>query len=135
MSKIVTIKLTKTGPSAGPFRITDILDNVIVESVSKKNLIQGVNYEIADTVTSIYIESLGECKIKKLFNLESFNIVEFMDSTYKESRTGCIWRHLTNVEIYNYYYVQIPLIAPFDFLHLVCDNYFFEVYHKILFHI
>ena len=123
MSKIVTIKLTKTGPSAGPFRITDILGNVIVESVSKKNLIQGVNYEIADTVTSIYIESLGECKIKKLFNLESFNIVEFMDSTYKESRTGCIWRHLTNVEIYNYYYGNIePYVIEYPFAYQYQDE-------------
>jgi hypothetical protein len=123
MSKIVTIKLTKTGPSAGPFRITDILDNVIVESVSKKNLIQGVNYEIADTVTSIYIESLGECKIKKLFNLESFNIVEFMDSTYKESRTGCIWRHLTNIEIYNIFYGNIePYVIEYPFTYRYHDE-------------
>lgn len=123
MSKIVTIKLTKTGPSAGPFKITDILGNVIVESVSKKELIQGVNYSISDAVTSIYIESLGECKIKKLFNLESFNIVEFMDSTYKESKTGCIWRHLTNIEIYNYYYGNIhPYVIEYPFAYKYQDE-------------
>ena len=44
MKKEITIKLTQTGPNAGPFSVTDNFNNVVAENVSRKDLIKGKKY-------------------------------------------------------------------------------------------
>ena len=55
MSKTITIKLTKAGPTAGPFNIYDQFGNIIAENVLRKTLIAGISYIVNDNVKSEYV--------------------------------------------------------------------------------
>ena len=66
MSKIITIKLTQASPKIGPFNIYDTYGNLIAENVSKCSLIEGVNYRVADNVSMIKINSVGNCQSEKI---------------------------------------------------------------------
>ncbi len=107
MSKSIVIKLTKAGPLAGPFSLYTEYKDVIDENVSKRTLIQGKAYVINDDVNFITIESLGDCNVKKTFNVDSFTTDEYITSQYNQSRTACLWRHLTNIQLYNSFYGKI----------------------------
>lgn len=107
MSKTIVIKITKTGPNAGPFTISTEFGDVLGVDISKKQLISGLTYVVNDNVTSIILESDGNCPFKKFFPLESFTPFEYASSTYIQSRTACLWRHLTNIQLYNIYYGKI----------------------------
>ena len=123
MTKIITIKLVKTGPSSGPYDISDIYGNVIAENVSKQTLIDGVSYSVDDTVTIIIFTSIGKCKSSITVPLETYNIVEYQNVKYTQSITGCLWRHLTNIEIYNSYYGNIePYIIEYPFAYQYQDE-------------
>ena len=116
MSKTITIKLVKTGPSAGPFNISDTNGNIIATDVSKKTLIQGISYSVDDNVNIIIITSTGKCKSSINVKLETINIVDYQNIKYTQSITGCLWRHLTNIEHYNYFYGNIePYIIEYPF--------------------
>ena len=60
MSKVATIKLTKAGSIAGPFTVSTEWGDVLAINVSKKSLIQGVNYTVDDRVNFIILESTGK---------------------------------------------------------------------------
>ena len=123
MSKIITIKLTKAGPTAGPFKITDEYGNVLTESVSKRDLIRGVSYVVDISVNIVTVESLGNCKIKKSFSLDVISIYDFIDTGFTQSITACLWRHLTNPEIYNFFYGNIePYIIEYPFSYTYNDE-------------
>lgn len=123
MSKTIVIKLTKTGPNAGPFKISTEFGDVLGVDVSKKQLIVGVTYIVDNNVRSIILESTGKCYIKKFFPLESYTQTEYASSTYIQSRTACLWRHLTNIQIYNTYYGNIePYIIEYPFSYQYQDE-------------
>ena len=123
MSKIITIKLTQVSPSSGPFSIFDQLGNVIAEGVSKKTLISGINYSVNDNVTSVKLKSTGSCKIEKTIELSDINEQEYISIGLKEIITGCIWRHLTNIQLYNSYYgVTEPYIIEYPFAYKFQDE-------------
>ena len=123
MSKVVTIKLTKAGSIAGPFTISTEFSDVIATNVSKKSLILGMNYSVNDNVNMLILESTGKCKIRKVFQLEVFSIYQYMDSTYTQSSTACLWRHLTNIQLYNTYYGTIyPYIIEYPFAYQFQDE-------------
>jgi hypothetical protein len=123
MSKVVTIKLTKAGSIAGPFTISTEYGNVLATNVSKKSLIQGVNYTVDDNVSFIILESTGKCKIKKTFPLEVISIYQYQEATYTQSTTACLWRHLTNIQLYNTYYGNIePYIIEYPFAYSFQDE-------------
>ena len=65
MSQIVYIKLTQTGPTSGPFDIYDQSGNIIATDVSRRGLIDGVSYTVADSVTAIRMASTGICKYER----------------------------------------------------------------------
>ena len=104
MSKIITIKLTISGPSVGPFNISDQFGNVIAIDVPKKTLVRGVSYVVNDDVSIIVIESTGNCKFIKSYSLTTFDIIEYAETGYTQTTTACIWRHLTNIRLYNTFY-------------------------------
>lgn len=104
MPKTIIIKLTKASPTAGPFDIFTNKRDVIATDVSRRDLIIGRNFTVDNNVTSIILESKGNCSLSKTFLLNTVNTVELAESTYKQSVTGCIWRHLTNIQLYNSYY-------------------------------
>lgn len=123
MSKTVTIKLTMSGPKAGPFTIKDQFGNVIAVDVTKKTLIKGISYIVDDAVNLIIIESTGDCAFVKSFPLTEFDIIEYANTTYTQATTACLWRHLTNIQIYNYFYGKIePYIIEYPFAYSYQDE-------------
>lgn len=124
MSKTVIIKLTKASPSAGSFTITDDQGNVLATGVTLQELINGVAYTVDDAVKTITIQSTKKCKIKRSFAVDNplyTNQLQF--ATFTPSRNACIWRHLTNPEIYNYFYGNIePYIIEYPFAYAYQDE-------------
>jgi len=123
MTKIITIKLVKTGPSAGPYTITDVYGNIIAENVSKQELIAGVSYSVDSNIDIIIFTSTSGCKSSVAVTLQEFNIVDYQNAEYTESVTGCLWRHLTNIQLYNSYYGNIePYIIEYPFSYRYQDE-------------
>jgi hypothetical protein len=123
MTKTITIKLVQTGPTAGPFNISDIYGNIIAENVPKKDLIRGVSYKVDNSITAVILTSVGRCNISITVQLKPIDIVEYQNTTYRQSVTGCVWRHLTNIEIYNYFYGNIePYIIEYPFAYQYQDE-------------
>ena len=123
MPKTIIIKLTRAGAIAGPFTITDDLGNVIATDVPKKTLIKGTTFVVDDAVTILYLESTGKCTIKKAFLLESLTFDDISNSTFLQITTACLWRHLTNIQLYNSYYGNIaPYIIEYPFAYQYQDE-------------
>ena len=123
MAKTIIIKLTSSGPTAGPFTIIDQLGNTLATGVSKEDLISGVSYVVDDAVNVITIESTGKCKSKKNFPVTTVNPVSLAATTYNQISTACIWRHLKNPVIYNYFYGNIePYIIEYPFAYQYQDE-------------
>jgi len=116
MSRQIIIKLTKAGPNSGPFDITTEYGDILGTNVSKKTLIRGIGYIVNSNVKIITISSVGKCKLKKSFPLSSFTKVEVAQATYTQSQTACLWRHLTNIQLYNNFYGNIePYIIEYPY--------------------
>mgnify|MGYP003651057936 CR=1 FL=1 len=123
MTKVITIKLVQTGPTAGPFNISDTSGNIIAENVSKKALIAGVSYTVDSGLIAVILTSIGKCNVSIRVKLETIELSEYQNVTYKQSITGCLWRHLTNIEIYNYFYGHIePYIIEYPFAYQFQDE-------------
>jgi hypothetical protein len=123
MEKEITIKLTQTGPNAGPFSVYDNYGNLIDENVSRKQLIKGKTYLIDDKVTVITLKSNGNCSFEKNFPLKSVPYNEYSKAGYKQSKTACLWRHLTNTQIYNHFYGNIkPYVIEYPFAYRFQDE-------------
>jgi hypothetical protein len=123
MAKTIIIKLTSSGPGAGPFTISDEFGNIIATDVTIDQLIDGVSYSVADNVTMVTIQSTGKCKNKKTFPITVTNPVEIAASTYTQTRTACLWRHLKNPVVYNYFYGNIePYIIEYPFAYQYYDE-------------
>jgi len=123
MSKSITIKLTKAGPNSGPFTISDQFGNIIAQDVPKKTLIAGVTYSLNDDVTLLIIKSVGSCKVEKTITLSPITTDEFASITFSQTTTACIWRHLTNIRLYNTYYDNIqPYIIEYPFAYSYQDE-------------
>jgi hypothetical protein len=123
MSKSIVIKLTSSGPKAGPFTISDEFKNIIATDVTKAQLIEGVSYSVGDNVTMVTLESTGKCKVKKTFPITVTNPVELAAAEYKQITTACIWRHLKNPVIYNLFYNNVePYIIEYPFVYQYNDQ-------------
>ena len=122
-TKNITIKLTRAGAIAGPFIVTDDFGEVLAQNVSKMQLIRGVTYVVDSKVNAITIQSVGECQSKKTFPLTNFTITDFAEVRYTQVLTGCLWRHLTDVRIYNYFYGNIkPYVIEYPFSYSYQDE-------------
>jgi hypothetical protein len=116
MSKTITIKLTKAGPQAGPFTISDQFGNVIAENVLRKTLIAGISYSVADNTTMLIIKSTGSCRTEKVVTLSPITRDVYSSIQFSQTTTACLWRHLTNIQLYNSYYGIIhPYIIEYPF--------------------
>lgn len=123
MAKTIIIKLTSSGPTAGPFTITDEFGNVIATNVSRAELIDGVSYSVGDDVTMVTIASTGKCKNKKTFPVTVVTPLDLTSKGYKQTMTACIWRHLKNPVVYNYFYGNIePYIIEYPFAYQYNDQ-------------
>jgi hypothetical protein len=123
MSKTITIKLTKAGPTAGPFTISDQFGNIIAQDVLKKTLIAGISYIINDDVTLLVIKSTGSCKVEKVITLAPITTDQYASITFSQTMTACVWRHLTNISLYNTFYGNIePYIIEYPFAYQFQDE-------------
>ncbi len=123
MKREITIKLTQTGPNAGPFSVIDNFNNVLDEYVSRKDLIKGRTYLVDTNVSVIIIKSIGECAFEKSFPLEQINFIDYASVGYTQSKTACLWTHLNNIKIYNYFYNNIkPYVIEYPFAYQYQDE-------------
>jgi hypothetical protein len=123
MTKVITIKLVQTGPTAGPFIISDPYGNIIAENVSRKTLIGGISYVVDASINQVVLTSTGKCTASVTIQLKPINIVEYQNTTYTQSVTGCLWRHLTNIQLYNTFYGNIePYIIEYPFAYKFQDE-------------
>jgi hypothetical protein len=124
MSQTITIKLTSSSNKlTGPFTITDDHGNILDTNVSKSDLIQGRGYVVGSDVKSIILQSTGKCKIVKVIPITQMTLDNIVTIQYKEINTGCLWRHLTDIINYNYYYGVIePYIIEYPFTYQYYDE-------------
>ena len=121
--KTVFIKLTKSSLRSGPFNITNEYGDVIATDVSRNELIAGVSYNVNDNVTIITITSIGKCNTVKSFPIAVISSGEIAAATYTPSRNACLWTHLKNPVLYNYFYNNIePYIIEYPFSYQSYDE-------------
>ena len=114
--KTITIKLTKASKGAGPFIIKDDFGHIIASDISKDTLINGISYTVADNITIISLTSTGKCESFKSKSIGVISSIQLMFTQFTQTRTACLWRHLTNLELYNNYYGNIePYIIEYPF--------------------
>ena len=121
--KTITIKLIKASSRTGPFTIRDNFGNIIANDVPKSILIDGISYTVADNVTLISLTSTGKCESFKSKSIGVISSIELMLTEYVQTHTSCLWRHLTNIELYNNYYGNIePYIIEYPFVYEFHDE-------------
>lgn len=123
MSKTIIIKLVKASPKSGPFNIKDGFGNVLGENVPIESLISGVVYTVDDAVNVVTLESLGKCKKTISFGITTLTPSEQARLDFVETNTACLWKHLTNVVNYNYFYGNVePYIIEYPFAYQYHDE-------------
>lgn len=116
MSKTIVIKLTQGGEGLGPFTLSDTMGNIIAENIPMSALILGQAFTVADDLTTIVIESTGKCKFKKIKPLAPVTVDQYRNAKFTITYQSCMWRHLTDVVHYNFYYDNIePYIIEYPF--------------------
>jgi hypothetical protein len=124
MSKTIYIKLKSSSIKAGPFKVTDAQNgDVIAALVSRNELIAGRAYVVGDTVSIVTIDSLGKCKNKRNFNVGITYPSEIASTIFVPSSNACIWRHLKNPVVYNFFYGNVePYIIEYPFAYQYQDE-------------
>lgn len=123
MAKTVIIRLTCSGGRTGPFDISDNLGNVLGTDITKQNLIDGYSVSVADSVTTVRIQSKGKCSAAINVTVGTATKEELAALTYTECNTASLWRHLTDVVNYNKYYGKVePYIIEYPFAYQTYDE-------------
>jgi len=127
MSRVITIKLTKAGSRTGPFDITDNFGNVLGTSIPKSTLISGLTVEIDDVVTVVIIKSIKgcgtNCEVEIRIPITQLSIFEIQALNFVRANTASLWKHLTDPEMYNYFYNNIsPYIIEYPFSYQYNDE-------------
>lgn len=123
MPQVVYIKLTKASPKTGPFNISDNLGNVIATDVPKSTLIGGVSYSVDSDAKVIIIQSVGRCKKSINFPISQITPNQQIKFTFTQVLNSCLWRHLLDVENYNYFYGNVePYIIEYPFAYQYQDE-------------
>lgn len=122
-TKIINLKITSSSPNVGPFDIITDSDITVGSNVSLSDLIFGVSYEVDSSVEVVTVISKGDCEFSKNFNVVNIPNQEYITATYIPKRTGCLWTHLRNDTLYNYYYGDIaPYIIEYPFAYKYHDQ-------------
>jgi len=106
MSKVIIVKLKKAGNRINEFSIKDNYGHILSNSVTKKQLIQGISFEVEDNVSVIILTSLSKDCCGKTWNIpvSTITLPELAAITFQEENTSSLWRHLTNPQLYNNFY-------------------------------
>ena len=117
MSKSIAVKLTKAGIRSKLFTITDEYGNVIKSSISKEDLINGISFTVDDNVSYIKVISEGACVSSKQKKIEgTISPSDLANTKFTTSVNGCLWRHLTRVDLNNNFYGSIhPYILEYPY--------------------
>lgn len=119
----IVIKLTKVGPNSGPFNITTDRNILLDSNVTVRKLIRGIGYSVNRDTKTITLTSIGKCNIIKHFSLGSYTKEEYASVKPKQSQTGCLWRHLTDIQNYNLFYGSVePYIIEYPFSYQYQDE-------------
>lgn len=104
--KTIIVKLKKAGNRINEFSIKDNFGNILAESVTKKQLIQGVPFTVNDNVSVIILTSLSKECCGKTWNIpvSTITLPELAAVQFQEENTPSLWRHLTNPQLYNNFY-------------------------------
>ena len=122
-TKIINLKITSSSPNVGPFDIITDSDITVGSNVSLSDLIFGVSYEVDSSVEVVTVTSKGDCEFSKNFDVVNIPNQEYITATYTPKRTGCLWTHLRNDTLYNYYYGDIaPYIIEYPFAYKYHDQ-------------
>ena len=125
MSKVIIVKLKRAGNRTGPFTISDNYGNVLGTDLTKQDLINGITYSVDNNVSVIIIESTGKCKVRVQLPISQLTVEEIAAIKYVPSNTASLWRHLTNILVYNKFYDNVePYILEYPFA--------FQSYDEIL---
>jgi hypothetical protein len=120
---VVIIKLTGAGNRTGPFNIYDSLGHSLAMDVPKQALIDGYSVTVIDGVPAIVLQSTGKCQTVITIPIEELTVEELAAVTYTELNTASMWRHLTNIRIYNKYYDNIePYVIEYPFAYEYHDE-------------
>ncbi len=116
MSQTIIIKLTAAGNRTGPFNIYDDLGNLLATGISKQNLIDGYTVSVGDEITGFVLESIGKCNTIVELSITELTVEQIAAISFVEQNTASVWRHLTNITLYNNYYGNIePYIIEYPF--------------------
>jgi len=118
MAKTVIIRLTCSGGRTGPFDISDNLGTVLGTDITKQNLIDGYTVTADDAVTMFILESTGKCKTSIEIPITELTVEQIAAIRFIPCNTASLWRHLTNILIYNKFYGNIEsyiIEYPFNY--------------------
>lgn len=121
----IVIRLRKAGKRTSTFSISDGLGNVLVDEVSKQDLIEGVSLSIADNVSALVVSSTGLncCSLSITIPITTITNQELADLEFESINTSSIWRHLTDPTLYNNFYGCIaPYILEYPFAYQYYDE-------------
>lgn len=125
MAKTIIIKLTCAGYRTGPFDIYDNLGNSLGKDISKENIIDGYTVSVDDAIVAIILQSVGKCHTLIELSIDDLTVEEIAAITFTPCNTASLWRHLTNISLYNNYYGNIePYVIEYPFA--------FQSYDEIL---
>lgn len=123
MSKVITIKLIKTGPNSGPFTLTDEWGNTIASGVTVAQVSAGISYTVNDNVNLVTIKSEGRCQYEKTFPVGVITEHQYQTAKVSTVYTGCIWRHIDDHTLYNSFYGRTePYIIEYPFSYQYQDQ-------------
>jgi|TARA_R100000084_G_scaffold109370_2_gene76045 hypothetical protein len=123
-TKVINIKISAASPNSGPFNIIDDQDNIVGSNISLSNLAAGMAFTVDSTVSVITLQSTGDCEYTKSFSVaDNIPLNEYMNIRFKPLKTGCVWTHLRNDTLYNYYYGDIkPYVIEYPFAYKYHDE-------------
>lgn len=115
MSKIITIKLTKASIRSRLFNIFDQSGNVIASSIDRDSLVNGMSFTVDSSVTSVkVVADNGTSKLKTIG--APIDASTLASTKFENAVNGCLWRHLTRVDLNNYFYGSIhPYILEYPY--------------------
>ncbi|MBC7088670.1 MAG: hypothetical protein H5T96_09445 [Tissierellales bacterium] len=114
--KTIIIKITRSGNRNGPFNIYDDKGVLVSSGEQLDDLIAGKAFEVGDNVFNVTLTDTSKCATSVTKPVGIVYIHELTEDNYTLTHTACLWKHLTDVIKFNYYYGQVsPYILEYAF--------------------
>lgn len=105
--KTIIIKITRSGNRNGPFDIYDDKGILISSGEQLDNLIAGKGFEVDDNVFNVTLTDTGKCDNSVTKPVGIVYNSQLTEGNYTLTNTACLWRHLTPITKFNYFYGQV----------------------------